>query len=54
MLPIFWVLNLSDGNHNLVQIADRSGLSFDEIWTAAKVLCECHLLEELDPVSSEH
>ena len=27
--PLLWVLNLSDGEHDLVAIAERSGLTFD-------------------------
>ena len=39
-----WVLNLSDGEHSLLDIADRSGLPFSTIKTAADVLLEGGLL----------
>ena len=46
-LPTLWVLNLSDGGHSLLDIAERSGLAFDLISRAAEALVECRLLEEL-------
>lgn len=45
-MAILWVLNLSDGNHTLLDIAERSGLPFDVIKTAADALLEHDLLEE--------
>lgn len=42
-----WVLNLSDGAHNLLEIAERSGLSFATISEAAGTLCESGLLAEV-------
>jgi aminopeptidase-like protein len=39
-----WVLNLSDGDHSLLDIAEASGLSFSTIRAAAKVLHEADLL----------
>lgn len=39
-----WVLNLSDGDHSLLDIAERSGLPFSEIRKAADVLREGGLL----------
>jgi aminopeptidase-like protein len=46
-LPILWVLNLSDGHHSLLDIAELSGLSFDAIRVAASALRECSLLRPL-------
>jgi len=40
-----WVLNLSDGNNDLLAIAERSGLSFDAIRAAAETLDLHDLLE---------
>lgn len=37
-LALLWVLNLSDGNHSLLDIAERSDMSFEEIRKAAGVL----------------
>ena len=45
-LAMLWVLNFSDGNHTLLDIADRSGLSFDVIQDAADLLMEHDLLKE--------
>jgi aminopeptidase-like protein len=39
-----WVLNLSDGEHSLLDIAERSGLPFSTICDAAKLLHESGLL----------
>jgi aminopeptidase-like protein len=39
-----WVLNLSDGEHSLLDIAERSGISFCAIHEAAEVLCKGGLL----------
>ncbi len=39
-----WVLNLSDGEHSLLDIAERSGISFSSINEAANLLCENGLL----------
>jgi aminopeptidase-like protein len=41
-----WVLNFSDGDHSLLDIAERSGLPFAAICEAAKVLREAGLLAE--------
>ena len=45
--PLLWVLNLSDGDHDLVQISDRSSIPFADIRRAADALLEADLLEEL-------
>lgn len=45
-LVILWVLNLSDGQHSLLDIAVRAGVSFAEVRRAAEALCECELLME--------
>ncbi len=39
-----WVLNLSDGQHSLLDIAERSGNSFSTICEAARLLQEAGLL----------
>ncbi len=39
-----WVLNLSDGEHSLLDIAERSHISFSAIRDAADVLCQTGLL----------
>jgi aminopeptidase-like protein len=46
-MAMLWVLNLSDGNQTLLDIAQRSGLSFEAVLNAAKVLYEHGLLKRL-------
>lgn len=45
-LAMLWVLNLSDGNHTLLEIAERSGLAFNSIYKATELLREHGLLRE--------
>lgn len=46
-LAVLWVLNLSDGEHSLLSIAERSGLPFREIRRAADRLVAVDLLDEV-------
>jgi aminopeptidase-like protein len=39
-----WVLNMSDGQHSLLDIAERSGMPFPTLNDAADVLCQSGLL----------
>jgi aminopeptidase-like protein len=41
---LLWVLNFSDGAHSLLDIAERSGLDFNELDQAAKALLKTDLL----------
>jgi aminopeptidase-like protein len=41
-----WVLNMSDGDHSLLDIAERSGLPFAAIHDAAELLLQSGLLAE--------
>jgi aminopeptidase-like protein len=50
-LALLWVLNLSDGQHTLLDIAERSKMSFDVIKKAANALLQHDLLKQL-PVTS--
>ena len=43
-MAMLWVLNLSDGNHSLLDIAERSGLRFRTIQCASDVLLQHGLL----------
>ncbi|MCU1240411.1 MAG: hypothetical protein JWO71_1137 [Candidatus Acidoferrum typicum] len=45
-LAMLWVLNLSDGSHSLLDIAERSKLSFELVRAAAENLQEQGLLRE--------
>jgi aminopeptidase-like protein len=44
-----WVLNLSDGTHSLLDIAQRSGIPFTHIKDAAALLLSNSLLERVCP-----
>jgi aminopeptidase-like protein len=43
-MALLWILNLSDGNHSLLDIAERSGLGFPDCESAAALLVEHGLL----------
>jgi aminopeptidase-like protein len=43
-LALLWVLNLSDGHHTLLDVAERSGLAFGELRVAARALEAAGLL----------
>jgi len=43
-LAMLWVLNLSDGEHSLLEIAEQAGLAFHLIHQAAQALVDAHLL----------
>lgn len=45
-LAMLWVLNLSDGRHSLLDVADRAGMEFERIRVAADILAEHGLLKE--------
>jgi aminopeptidase-like protein len=44
-MAMLWILNLSDGGHDLLDIAVRSGMPFDQISDAASALREAGLLD---------
>jgi aminopeptidase-like protein len=46
-MALLWVLNLSDGHHSLLNIAERSGLEFELICKAAMSLAHHGLLQEI-------
>lgn len=48
-LAMLWVLNFSDGDYSLLDIADKSGLEFSVIRLAADMLVEHGLLAERRP-----
>lgn len=47
-LGLWWLLNLSDGEHSLLDIAERSGRSFEALKRGADLLQEAGLLRALD------
>jgi aminopeptidase-like protein len=46
-LAMLWVLNLSDGQHDLLAIADRAGLDFASLRAAADLLEQHALLASI-------
>jgi len=50
-LAMLWVLNQSDGEHTLLDIAEKSQLEFSVIKTAADKLLECDLLKEVRAIA---
>lgn len=45
-MALLWALNFSDGQHTLLDIAEKSGVRFDEIYEASCALLRTGLLEE--------
>ena len=45
-MSLLWVLNYSDGQHTLLDIAEKSGIHFDQIFIASNALIEAGLLKE--------
>jgi aminopeptidase-like protein len=45
-LPLLWVLNLSDGEHSLLDICERAQLSFDQVKESADLLLKHNLVKE--------
>jgi aminopeptidase-like protein len=45
-MAMLWVLNLSDGEHSLLDIAERSGIGFDSVAGAATALHDAGLVKE--------
>lgn len=45
-LAMLWVLNLSDGEHSLLDVAERSGLPFESVAAAASALRDAGLVKE--------
>ncbi|TFG98673.1 MAG: DUF4910 domain-containing protein [Myxococcales bacterium] len=46
-LALLWLLSLSDGDHDLIDVAERADLDFDAVAQAAEILEGQGLLEEL-------
>ncbi|MCB0588820.1 MAG: peptidase M28, partial [Phaeodactylibacter sp.] len=46
-MAMLWVLNLSDGSHSLLDIAERAGLPFRLVLQACRALQEAGLLRGL-------
>ena len=48
-LALLWVLNCSDGHHNLLDIAERANIPFHNVHSAAEALLGVGLLKEWMP-----
>jgi aminopeptidase-like protein len=46
-LALLWILNMSDGSHDLLDIAERSGMTFANVRKAADALVEGNLLKQI-------
>ena len=46
-LALLWVLNMSDGSHALLDIAERAGIAFADVKKAAEALMESNLLKPI-------
>ena len=45
-MALLWMLNLSDGENSVLDVAERSGLSCEELRRATEKLVSCGLLQE--------
>jgi aminopeptidase-like protein len=52
-MAMLWVLNLSDGGHNLLDIAERAGMPFPGIRQATEPLLEHGLLARQASTNAE-
>jgi aminopeptidase-like protein len=48
LMARLWALNLSDGQHSLLDIAERAGMPFVDVREAARVLTDARLLRSLE------
>jgi aminopeptidase-like protein len=46
-IAMLWVLQLADGNHDLLAVAKRSGVAWDDLCRAVELLIERDLLTEV-------
>jgi aminopeptidase-like protein len=52
-MAMLWILNLSDGKHSLLDIAERADLPFSVVQRTSQLLCENKLLEPADSTATE-
>ena len=45
-MALLWLLNLADGQHTMLDLAERSDISFEDLLLAADALVKCGLLKE--------
>ena len=46
-LAMLWLINLSDGEHTLLEIAQRANIKFAHLWPVAQTLAQHGLLKEI-------
>jgi aminopeptidase-like protein len=51
IMAMLWVLNLSDGRHSLLDIAERADLPFSTVCASATLLGQHGLLRRIDPTT---
>jgi aminopeptidase-like protein len=51
---LLWVLNLADGFHSLLDMAERSGLPFSQIEAAARLARNANLIQEAPQEEQHH
>lgn len=52
-MALLWLLNMSDGDASLLDIAERSSLSWDLLTKAAEALTSAGLLKRVEDVSGK-
>ncbi len=50
-MAILWMLNMSDGEHSVLDIAERSGLRFSQLTAAKDLLLQYNLLTEVQSIN---
>jgi aminopeptidase-like protein len=53
-MALLWVLNLADGRHSLLDMAERAGLPFSQIKLAADLALQAHLIRDADPATGPY
>ena len=53
LMHLFWILNYSDGEHSLLDIAEKSKFTFSDLKTAADILLKHGLLTKLPRENDE-
>jgi aminopeptidase-like protein len=46
-MDLLWVLNLADGKHSLLEMAERAGIPFGRLQKAARLALDAELIREL-------
>jgi aminopeptidase-like protein len=49
-MALLWVLNLADGQHSLLDMAERAGMPYADIRAAAQLALTADLIEDIEPL----